>query len=272
MTQQADTGTVPPWPVIRQYAEHAEGLGLHSLWIFDHLYSGHGDVTPEAIHEAWTLQSALAAATSRVELGQLVNCVTFRSPAVLAKMAVTADDISGSRLLLGLGAGWYDREYHDFGFRTDYRGTRFAEAMDIITPLLAGETVTYQGRFHQVENATLLPAPSRHIPVLIAGAGPRMRSLAAQHADAWNTAWYAEPDERFEARMADMRASLDEAGRDHASMRWTVGMSPKADSDGAYTAALDAFAEKGVDDLIVAVTGTDLGALDRLAKAAAAYL
>src|SRR5690349_17631268 len=100
---------VPSWSAIRDLAQHAEGVGLDSLWLFDHLYAKADP--PEPMYEAWTMQSALAAATSRIELGQLVTCVSFRSPALLAKMAVTADEISGGRITLGIGAGWYDREY-----------------------------------------------------------------------------------------------------------------------------------------------------------------
>src|SRR5215813_7118831 len=146
---------MPAWSEIRDYARHAEAIGLDSVWICDHLLSGPDDQRVEAILEAWTILSALAATTDRIELGQLVMCVSFRNPALLAKMAVTADAVSGGRLVLGLGAGWYDPEYQMYGFPTDHRGQRFAEALQIIAPLLRGETVTVAGRYHQVSEAVL---------------------------------------------------------------------------------------------------------------------
>ena len=108
--------------------------------------------------------AALAASTNTIKLGQLVMCVSFRSPALLAKMAVTADGVSGGRLVLGLGAGWYDPEYLAFGFPTDHRVARFEEALQIIGPLLRGERLTLAGRYHQIRDAVLLPPPDRPIP------------------------------------------------------------------------------------------------------------
>ena len=272
MTRQRDTDELPTWAEIRHFAEYAESLGFQSLWVFDHLYNGHGDETPTEIHEAWSILTALAAVTSRVELGQLVTCASFRNPGLLAKMATTVDEISSARLTLGLGAGWYDREYHDFGYPIDHRASRFAESLDIILPLLRGETVTLDGRFHQARDAVLVPTPSRRIPVLIAGQGPRMRRMVAEHADAWNTCWYAAPDERLTTRLAEMRSSLDEVSREHASLRWTVGVTATHEEDLAYAEALEGFADLGIDDLIVSTGSASLATLDRLAKLGSRWL
>jgi probable F420-dependent oxidoreductase len=272
MTVQLDTGRLPSWTQIRAFAAHAESLGFRSLWVFDHFYDLSEQSPTGPIHEAWTLQSALAAVTSTVELGQLVLCSSFRHPALLAKMAVTADHVSGSRLTLGIGAGWYDREYQDLGLPIDHRATRFAESAGVLLPLLRGETVTLHGRFHSVDNAVLVPAPARRIPVLIAGRGPRMMALVARHADAWNTAWYGAADDRLAARMAAMRAALDEAGRSHDSLRWTVGMSAPDTGGTAYAEAVASFAELAVDDLIVSTESASPASLDRLAEAAARWL
>ncbi len=154
-------GRVPSWPDIRRFAQHAEGGGLDSLWVCDHFISAPPGGSPEGIHEGWSVIAALAASTSRVELGQLVTCISFRNPGLLAKMAVTVDEISGGRLTLGLGAGWYDAEYDAFGYPTDQRFSRFQEAFEIVRRLLAGERVTFAGRHHSVQDAQLLPAPSR---------------------------------------------------------------------------------------------------------------
>jgi hypothetical protein len=125
------TGQMPSWPGVHAFTEGAEALGLQSVWVCDHFVSNTPGRQVEGIHEGWTILSALAASTSRVELGQLVMRASFRNPALLAKMAATADAISGGRLLLGLGAGWYDPEYEAFGYPTDHRVGRFEEALQI---------------------------------------------------------------------------------------------------------------------------------------------
>jgi probable F420-dependent oxidoreductase len=272
MAVTPDTGQLPEWAELRAFAQHAESIGVRSLWVFDHFYNLTDRSPTGPLYEAWTIQSALAAVTSTVELGQLVMCSSFRHPALLAKMAVTADAVSGSRLTLGVGAGWFDREYQDLGLPTDHRASRFAEALEVLLPLLRGESVTLQGRFHHVENASLNPPPARRIPVLIAGNGPRMMALVARHADAWNTAWFAAVDDRLTGRIAGMRAALDDAGRAYESLRWTVGMEPPETGGSAYADAVASFAELGVDDLIVSTDSASPASLDRLAEAAASWL
>src|SRR5206468_3532346 len=163
-----------------------------------------------AIHEAWTVVSALAATTSRAEIGTLVMAVPFRNPALLAKMAVSADQVSGGRLILGIGTGYHEPEFAAFGYppATDRPAARFEEALRIMVPLLRGETVTFEGRFASARDGVLLPPPERRIPVLVAARGPRMLRLTARWADAWNTAWYPRPDERLDARFAAFEEAL----------------------------------------------------------------
>src|SRR5262249_38214856 len=145
-------------------------------------------------------------------------------PALLAKMAVTADSVSRGRIVLGLGAGWYDPEYRAFGYPTDHRASRFDEAIQIIGPLLRGEQVSFAGRYYRVDDAVLMPSPDRSIPILVAGHRPRMLQLTARYADAWNTAWYGLPDDRLERRLTTMDAALTAQRRDPASLRRTVGV------------------------------------------------
>jgi alkanesulfonate monooxygenase SsuD/methylene tetrahydromethanopterin reductase-like flavin-dependent oxidoreductase (luciferase family) len=209
MSLSDGSGRMPSWEDVRAFAAHAEDAGLDAVWVCDHFLSGGPGLPPEGIHEGWTILSALAASTSRVELGQLVMCVSFRNPALLAKMAVTADDVSGGRVLLGLGAGWYDPEYEAFGYPTDHRVGRLEEALQIICPLLRGEAVTFAGRYHDVHDGALLPSPARRIPVLVAGDGERMLRLTARYADAWNTAWFREPNDRLRDLLAKLDAALD---------------------------------------------------------------
>lgn len=262
-------GRLPTWPEMLAIASHAEAVGIDSGWVCDHFVSGSASMPPEAIHEGWTVVSALAATTTRIELGQLVMCMSFRNPALQAKMAVTADSISGGRLTLGLGAGWYDLEYAQLGLPTDHRASRFDEALQIMTPLLRGERVSFAGDYHRADDAVLLPPPDRHIPILIAGTGPRMLRLTARYADAWNTAWYAGPDERLTRQLAAMRDALDAEGRDPATLRRTVGIECTLTEPDALARRLDAYDELGVDDVILLFEPITRERLDLVAAATA---
>ena len=272
-------GRMPTWPQIRSFGQHAEAVGLDSLWVCDHLLSGPPE---EGIHEGWTIVAALAASTRRVELGQLVTCTSFRHPALLAKMAATADEVSGGRLILGLGAGWYDPEYRAFGYPTDDRVGRFREAIAIIGPLVRGQRVTLAGAYAQVRGAALCPPSGRPIPILVAAKGRRMLRLTARYADAWNTAWFGLPDELLHRRLADLDAALAAEGRDPATLRRTVGMQvrdPAATAPGQDLGegfggsveelawAIDAHERLGFDDLIVQLEPKTTRSLDRLADA-----
>jgi alkanesulfonate monooxygenase SsuD/methylene tetrahydromethanopterin reductase-like flavin-dependent oxidoreductase (luciferase family) len=282
MSQSDGTGRVPSWPEVLAFTERAEALGLQSIWVCDHLISGPPGRPVEGIHEGWTILSALAASTSRVELGQLVMCASFRNPALLAKMAATAEAVSGGRLILGLGAGWYDPEYEAFGYPTDHRVGRFEEALQIIGPLLRGERVAFAGRYHEARDATLLPPPDRPIPILVAAKGPRMLRLTARYADAWNTAWFGYPDNRLRQRLTDLERALAAEGRDPATLRRTVGMhvlDPDVTSSGEgddvafggsvdeLARAIDAYEVLAFDDVIVVLQPMTVRSLDRLAEA-----
>jgi probable F420-dependent oxidoreductase len=273
---------MPSWAEVRAFAAHAEAIGLDSVWTCDHLLSGLPGQPPEGILEGWTMLAALAASTSRVELGTLVTCVSFRNPGLLAKMAATVDAVSGGRLTLGLGAGWYDPEYEAFGYPTDDRVGRFEEALRIVGELLRGERVTFAGRYNQLRDAVLLPPPESAIPILIAGNGRRMLRLAARHADAWNTAWFGHPDDRLRERLADLDAALEAEGRDPSTLHRTVGVAihdpdatPAGKGDEAAFAgsvdelarALAAYETLGLDHLIVGLEPVNERSLDRLAAA-----
>lgn len=142
--QVDEHGGTPNWRTVHSFAQAAESHGLDSVWMFDHFFDRSRPWT-QAMQEAWTIVSAVAAVTQRVEIGTLALCSSFRNPGLVAKMAVTADDVSGERLILGLGAGWHDEEYHAFGYPTDHRVDRFEEALQIIGPLLRGTRVSFQG-------------------------------------------------------------------------------------------------------------------------------
>jgi alkanesulfonate monooxygenase SsuD/methylene tetrahydromethanopterin reductase-like flavin-dependent oxidoreductase (luciferase family) len=263
-------GRPPTWPEARDFAQHADHVGLDSLWVADHLYGNEQGQAPQGVHESWTLLCGVAASTQRIALGHLVTCASFRSPGVVAKMAVTADAISGGRLTLGLGAGWNDAEYVAFGFPTDHRVSRFEEWLEIVVRLLRGETVTYQGRYQTVMNAVLLPPPERPIPILVAGDGPRMLGLTARHADAWNTAWFGKLDDHVDKRLAAMDAAMSAAGRDRSSLTVSVGVVVR-DADGPAAAdraasLIDGCAERKVDEVVVLLQPMTKASLDRLAQ------
>lgn len=228
---------VPGWPAIRDLARRAEIGGADSVWVYDHLLF-RLDGQTSGFHEAWTLLAAVAAATDRVELGTIVLATSFRPPALLAKMATTLDEISGGRLLLGLGCGWHEAEHTAFGFPFDHRVDRFEEALRIIGPLVREGSLTFDGTYHRLTDCVILPrGPRPRIPILVAAKGPRMLRLAAEHADAWNTAWLGMPDDRLERRLADLRAACADVGRDPATLEITVGVTVRADADGAWSRA-----------------------------------
>ena len=268
-------GRIPTWTEVRDFAQHAEGVGLDSLWVADHLYGNEPELPPQGIHEAWTLLCGVAASTGRIGLGQLVTCTSFRNPGLVAKMAVTADAISGGRLALGLGAGWHDPEYRAFGYPTDHRVSRFEEALEIIVRLLRGETVTFAGRYYSMSEAALLPAPARRIPVLVAGDGPRMLGLTARHADAWNTAWFATLDDRIGMRIAAMEAALHSAGRDRSDLHFTSGLVLReADQPTAaerIAGMIDACSKLRIDEVIVLLQPMTEASLHHLAEGRRRY-
>lgn len=267
---EADTpGRMPTWAEIREFAQAAESLGLDSIWVYDHFYSNDPGKPLLGIHEVWGLLSAIATSTSRVDLGLLVACTAYRNPGLIAKHAVTVDEISAGRLILGIGAGWHDEEYRTFGYPVDHKVSRFAEALEIIVRLIQGETVTYEGRYYDMSKAVLLPPPARRIPILIAGNRPRMLRLTARYADAWNTAWFGEPDARFEQQLADFEAALREEDRDRKGVQVTVGIDLR-DAESEATAdrvasLMTAYANRA-DELIFYFQPMTIRSLERLAQ------
>jgi len=212
---------------LRALAMTAEEHGLDSVWGADHLiFRDEGETT--GIHECWTVLTAIAAVTSRVEIGPLVLALPFRNPALTAKMAAELDEVSGGRLILGLGCGWHEPEFDAFGYPFDHRVSRFDEGLQVVVPLLRKGRVTYSGTYHHAADAELRPLPVREggPPILIAGKQPRMLQLVARHADQWNAAWYGHPDQADELRerLGNLRTALDAAGRDPASLEITVGI------------------------------------------------
>ncbi len=196
-------------------AETAEEVGFASIWLGDHFLYRHKD-TDLGPWECWSMLAALASVTDRVLLGPLVSPTGFRNPAVLAKMAATVDEISGGRLVLGLGSGWNEREFDAYGVPYDRRVSRFEEEFRIITDLIRTGRSTFDGEFFSQDDNVLIP-PARHdLPIMIGSTGPRMLAITAGEMDWWNE-WFAnfgnQPDKL--SRLVDqLDASLAEAGRE----------------------------------------------------------
>ncbi len=208
---------------IREVAQQAEKDGFDSIWVPDHVLYRLPDQPTRGIWEAWTMLSALAEATKRVELGTLVSCNTFRNPALLAKMAVTLDEISHGRLILGVGAGWNEPEYRALGLPFDHRVGRFKEALQIIRPLLKEGHLNFSGRYYEAKNCEIVPlGPRKQGPPLMVGSfGNRMRRLAAKYADLWNTG-YMGPPETMKERIASIKEDCGKVGRDPATLGITA--------------------------------------------------
>jgi probable F420-dependent oxidoreductase len=208
---------------IRAVAQQAETDGFDSIWLADHLLYRKPEEPTRGIWECWTILSALAEATQRVEIGTLVLCNSFRNPAILAKMATAADEVSGGRLILGIGAGWNEPEYQAFGMPYDHRVDRFEEALQILKPLLQEGHVDFEGRYYQARDCDDLPRGPRASgpPLMVGSEGPRMLRLTAQYADLWNIGYMGEPSTMAEP-FAKIEAACGEVGRDPATLGITA--------------------------------------------------
>jgi len=215
------------WPEIIAMARLGEQVGFDSVWVGDHLLYRDEVNGARGPWEAWTTLAGIAAATSRIAIGPLVACTSFHNPAMLAKMAGTVDEISGGRLILGLGAGWNETEYRAYGFPFDRRVARFAEAFTIIRSLLRDGKVDFAGEFYTARDCELVPRPRPGGPPLMVGSiGERMLALTMPYVDGWN-AWYSWTGNRPEG-VAALRAKVDAActaaGRKPSDVERTVAV------------------------------------------------
>ena len=261
------------WPELLAIARAAEEGGFDSIWLGDHmLYRGDG--RPErGPWDAWTVLAALAASTTRVRLGPLVAATAFHPPGLIARMAAAIDEISGGRFVLGLGTGWNEAEFCAFGIPFDHRVARFEEAFEIIRRLIAGERVTFEGRYHRADDAVLLPPPARPVPLLVGTTGPRVMAAAAPHVDWWNCwySWYrntpegfAELSGRFEGGFKRSACVLVrvEGGRDERPLEEDP---PPVDA-GDLRGHLDELADAGADEAILVLDPIDEESVKAVAR------
>lgn len=232
------------WPELATMAHTAEAVGLDSIWVGDHLLYDLPDGSTRGPFEVWTTLAALAAVTERVLLGPLVASVGFHEPAMLAKLAATVDEVSGGRLVVGLGAGWNEREYRAFGFPYDQRVSRFEEAFGLVRRLLAGEVVDHSGPFYRLERCVIDPPPVRPggPPLMVGSIGPRMLAITLPHVQAWNV-WftqYGNTPAGLERVVADVRRRCVEAGREPDDVHGTAAVYVQAPGGGGRTMGQDA--------------------------------
>jgi F420-dependent oxidoreductase-like protein len=209
--------TADQWPVMRDLVQYADaGDAWESVWVFDHFHTVPMP-TDEATHEAWTLMSAFAVASSRVRMGQMCTCVSYRNPAYLAKVAATVDIISGGRLEMGIGAGWYEKEWRAYGYGFPRPGERLArldEGVQIMRQAWSEGVATLDGKHYQVDGAICRPVPLQRpgIPLWIAGGGEKVTlRIVAEHA---NYANFDGTPETFRHKSQVLREHCVAVGRD----------------------------------------------------------
>jgi probable F420-dependent oxidoreductase len=245
----------------------AEQAGWYGVWLADHYMPDTGDTTPAQgdVYECWGLLPAMAAVTSRVRIGTLVSPTSVHHPALLAKRAATVDQLSGGRLVLGLGAGWQINEHHAYGIELEPPGkrvSRFEEAIQIVRSLLSQDSTTFHGACYDFTDAPCEPKPVQSpLPLLVGTRSPRMLRITARHADEWNT--WGSPEVAGGNRAALLRACA-EVGRDPATIRTSVnslvhlgesaappGRAVLTGSAGQLAAEFQQYADLGFDEFIL---------------------
>ncbi|MGR8946677.1 MAG: LLM class flavin-dependent oxidoreductase [Gammaproteobacteria bacterium] len=280
----AMAGDTPTSRDVVDLALLCEAKNFDSVWITDHYYFDYADFQavgvdfPPELHgvkggawECWALVSAIAQATNTIEIGTLVSSTSFRNPALLARSIDTVDDLSNGRLIVGLGAGDFPFEHQSFGYPFERPISRFEEAIEIISRLLKGETVTFDGEFYRTESATLIPKSVRpEGPPLLIGSvygRPRMTRLTMQYGDYWNCflAFGENSMARYQESWAKLLVAAEKHNRDPATIKRNVslcvniadapfpmpGAQPIVGSGEAIANTLSEFAAEGIEHLTI---------------------
>ena len=227
-------GATARWSDLAAIARLGEEIGVDSIWVDDHFLGRLGRGT-EGPWECLSMLAGLAAVTKRVELGTLVVCTSFRTPALTAKIADTIDEISGGRLILGLGSGWHEPEYRAMGIPFDYKVSRFEEAIQIIHALLREGRVDFEGEYYSARESELTPRSPRPNgpPILIGGRGPRMLRAVAQYADQWNGyyTWFDNDPSSVPPLLAEVDDACRTSGRDPGSLERSIALLVDVEGD-----------------------------------------
>lgn len=285
-------GETARWRDYQAMATMAEQIGLDSLWYVDHLLYREGKATvveQQGVWECWTILTALAAVTERVELGSLVTPTSFRNPAVFAKQIDAIEEISNGRIILGLGAGWNEPEYAAFGLPFDRRVSRFEEAFTIIRTLLQEGAIDFDGEYYSARDCELAPRGPRAEgpPLMIGSQGKRMLRISLPHVRSWN-AWLC-PGASNATRVPALRENVDAAcadvGVDPSTIERTVSIIvdqsgrhevpasmdpdtavPLTGSAEEIAAGLQAFADEGISHIQVYLVPNTLESIERFQK------
>ncbi len=232
------------WSTISGVASDIESAGFESLWVYDHFHTVPVP-TQEVTYEAWTLMAALSTVTSTVRLGQMCTANGYRNPAYLAKVAASIDVISGGRLEMGIGAGWYEHEYDGYGYpfpKPSVRIGELGEAVEIMRAMWTQDEVHFDGKYYQLKGAICSPKPIQrpHIPLWIAGGGEQLTlRVAAEHASYTN---FASSPEEFAHKSDILRAHCRDLGRDFDQIVRTTNLN-------TVCAATEAEVEASLDSI-----------------------
>ncbi|HEV8712031.1 MAG TPA: TIGR03560 family F420-dependent LLM class oxidoreductase [Candidatus Binatia bacterium] len=253
--------------------QEADELGFDTAFVFDHFIPIYSDPSGPCL-EGWTLLSALAAQTKRVQVGVLVTGNTYRNPAVLAKMAATVDHVSHGRLILGMGAGWFELEHKAYGIPFSTVGGRarqLGEALEVIKLLFTQEKSTYTGKYYQLKDALFEPKTVQkpHPPILIGGQGPKLiLPLIARHANIWHLRVGDVDPEGVKQIRANFDAICRKVGRDPAEVEKAVSLrsAQLAGATEEVRRQIQALADVGIRHFIISLSPTDRKLLGRFAK------
>jgi F420-dependent oxidoreductase-like protein len=216
-------GAEAKWAAAVAIAQQAEDLGYDSIWVYDHV---HNVPRPahEAVFECWTTMAAVSQRTSRIRLGQMVGCNSYRQPSLLAKITSTVDVISGGRLDWGIGAGWYENEYRGYGFEFPAAKDRIGmlrETVEIVRSMWTNPETTYDGRHYQLKRANCDPKPVQtpHPPIWVGGGGEQLTlRVVARYADCSN---FGGKPEEFGRKCEILKGHCASVGRDYDEIRKT---------------------------------------------------
>lgn len=223
---------------IREAAIAAEEAGVDAIYNWDHFFPLYGE--PDGEHfEAWTMLASWAEVTSRVDIGCLVTCNSYRNPELLADMARTVDHISNGRLMLGLGAGWFERDYDEYGYEFGTAGSRLADLEQALPRIDARMT-------------KMNPAPTRKIPLLIGGGGEKKTlRYTAKHADVWHFWW----NDEFTHKNDVLNSWCEKEGRDSSKIERSVGVDVDKVED--FDALFTELAAAPIDEITIGTGGPD---------------
>lgn len=226
--ESPEDGTKPTWEDLRSQALAAEVLGFDTVWVPDEFLwrvpDWHG---PSGWWECVALTGALAASTTKIQIGTWVLSALHRNPGLSVRVAHTLDEISGGRFVFGLGSGHAGDQGKTFGYPLDKTVGRYEEALEIIIPALRGDTVTSDGRYYSANDLESRPRGPRggSVPLMLAGHGPRTMGLAAKHADIWSCyATESSLAEAFAEMMSQFKQICEDTGRDQSELGKSVGV------------------------------------------------